>query len=80
MIEIDKLTEDQVGRWVEYKSRGGDKVERGRIKSWNDSGIFVVYHCAGEWHRFYDYTAAHTSPEDLEFLASETVKELMENI
>lgn len=67
MIDISKLNEGNVGNWVKYTSRDGGKVEKGRIKSWNDSGIFVVYNCAGEWDRFYDYTAAHTNPEYLEF-------------
>ena len=52
----------------------GDKVtyvtpfesERGIIKSLSDENhVFVVYHCAGEWHRIEDYTAARTNKKDL---------------
>lgn len=68
MIEIKKLNEDSYGRWVEYTSKGGDKIERGRIKSWNEKYIFVVYACNDEWERFYDFTAAATDPEDLKFI------------
>lgn len=64
MIDISRLTSSDIGRWVEYTP----KNERGKIKSWNDSGIFVVYDCAGEWSNFKDYTAAHTRPEDLVFV------------
>ena len=64
MIDISKLTSDDIGSWVEYTP----KNERGKIKSWNDSGVFVVYDCAGEWSNFKDYTAAHTRPEDLIFV------------
>ena len=47
----------------------GEKLEKGKIKSWNDSGIFVVYDCAGNWmgDLWKEYTAQHTNPEDLEF-------------
>ena len=63
MIEIKRLQETDIGRWVIYKTEFEN--QRGRIKSWNDKWIFVVYHCAGEWDRYQDYTAAATKPEDL---------------
>lgn len=66
-IALSELTPDDVGRWVTYRSSGGDKVEPGRIKSWNDSGVFVVYGQAAFWDAWQEYTAAHTRPEDLEF-------------
>ena len=56
--------EIKVGDWVEYHGMAGE-VERGRVKSWNDTYIFVVYKCAGEWDRFLDFTGVATSPEDL---------------
>lgn len=67
MINIHELTDDDIGRWVKY-SDGFKTPESGRIKSWNDRWIFVVYKCAGEWHRFKDYTAAATDPNDLNFI------------
>jgi len=63
MIDPKSLTQEDVGRWVVY-----DNVQKGRIKSWNDEYIFVVYSCAGEWDRFRDFTAAATKPEKLSFL------------
>lgn len=66
-IKIADLTDADIGRWVIYRSWGGDKVERGRIKSWNSSGIFVVYNEPAKLDDWQNYTAAHTSPEDLEW-------------
>ena len=54
----------KVGQWVEYTAPHGDK-EQGRIKSWNDKWVFVVYNCAEEWERFEQYTAAATNRDDL---------------
>ena len=67
MIKIQDLTEGHIGKWVEYTAPHGE-TERGRIKSWNDKYVFVVYKCAGEWKRFFDYTGQATDPNDLEFI------------
>ncbi len=66
MIDIATLTEKDKGRWVEYTGGAGEK-ECGKLKSWNDTYIFVVYKCAGEWHRYQDFTGQATSPKDLKF-------------
>jgi hypothetical protein len=66
MILINNLSEDDIGRWVYYKTEY--KNEKGRIKSWNDKYVFVVYTCAGEWDNFQDYTGNATRPEDLYFI------------
>ena len=63
-INITDLTKKDIGRWVAYTSLFGDE-EKGRIKSWNDKYIFVVYKCDNNWDRFQDYTGAATKPEDL---------------
>lgn len=63
-MDIKTLTKSDIGRWVEYRGGAGE-VERGRIKSWNDSYIFVVYKCNDEWDRFQDFTGVSTRPEDL---------------
>jgi hypothetical protein len=65
-VAIENLTVRDIGRWVRYVPSAG-KSEFGRIKSWNDKFVFVVYNCAGNWDAFTDYTAAATKPEDLEF-------------
>jgi len=64
-IKIKDLKKKDVGRWVIYHSF--NKKELGRIKSWNDTWVFVVYHCNDEWKRFKEYTGAATHPNDLEF-------------
>ena len=69
MIAIGSLTASDRGRWVICRVRP-DHSERGRIKSWNDRFIYVVYRCE-DWDRFEDYTAAPTLPEDLEFASDE---------
>lgn len=71
MIGIASLTKDDIGRWVLYDD--GFKKEKGRIKSWNDEFIFVVYKCAGEWERFLDFTGCATNPEDLRFTTLDEV-------
>ena len=65
MIDIAELTKDDIGKWVFYKSEF--KPEKGRIKSWNDKFIFVVYKCGHQWDRFQDFTGCATESEDLEF-------------
>ena len=66
MIDIKKLNETDIGKWVEYND-GVGKKEKGRIKSWNDKYIFVVYKCANQWNRFDDFTGCSTNPMDLAF-------------
>ncbi len=66
-IRISALTIEDVGRWVEYVPNHGG-TEQGRIKSWNEKFIFVVYKCNNQWDRFQDYTGQATSPEDLRFI------------
>lgn len=64
--KIDTLTYQGVGRWVTYRPPAGDP-EKGRIKSWNEKFVFVVYRCGDDWEHFMDYTAAATKPEYLVF-------------
>ena len=66
MIDINKLTEKDRGRWVEYYPSVGN-AQIGKIKSWNSNWIFVVYNCANDWKNYANYTAAATSPENLYF-------------
>ena len=66
MIDIKKLTEKDVGRYVFYR-KVSTLQEMGKIKNWNDKFIFVVYKCNNEWDRFQDFTAQATNPEDLFF-------------
>ena len=68
MIDIKKLTEKDIGKWVIYTGYLYGEREKGRIKSWNDKFIFVVYKCANEWDKFKGYTGLATSPEYLKFI------------
>jgi len=56
----------KVGDKVTYVPSHGAK-EHGIVKSIRDDGkiAWVVYHCAGNWNRFRDYTGAGTSISDL---------------
>ncbi len=66
MIDITKLKEDDIGKWVEY-SPLKNHIEIGRIKSWNDKWVFVVYGCCGQWFRYQEYSATATAPKNLTF-------------
>lgn len=72
MVDIAALRKEDIGRWVLYTSYIG-WTEKGRIKSWNDKYIFVVYKCGGEWDRFKDFTGQATDPQDLRFTTLEEV-------
>lgn len=72
MIDLAKLTKNDIGKWVEYNGCYGEK-ERGRLKGWNEEIIFVVYKCSGEWKRFQDFTGQATRPEDLHFIEMSNV-------
>jgi len=65
MIHIKELEKRDVGHWVTYIGNGPDAWETGRIKSWNDKFIFVVYKCNDEWDRFKEFTGVATNPKDL---------------
>jgi hypothetical protein len=67
MIEIEKLDPGAIGQWVVYI--GGAQGERGRIKSWNDEVIFVIYGPAAEADDWHVADAKATNPIDLVFEA-----------
>ena len=62
IITLSELTKKDKGCWVLYKMK-----EVGRIKSWNDLWVFVVYYCDGQWDNYTNYTAVSTNPEELTF-------------
>jgi len=67
MIELKNLTKEDIGKGVLYINNIGIK-EFGRIKSYNEKWIFVVYNCNKDWGNYQNYTAAATSPDDLEWI------------
>lgn len=69
MIKIVDLQDSDIGRLVTYRSRGGDKIQRGKISSWNNKFIFVNYEIYPKsYPNFFNPTAAATNQEDLEFI------------
>ena len=76
MIELSKLSETDIGAWVEYWDKFDSKPDRGRIKSWNEKFIFVVYRCGGHWDEFEKYTGVATDPGDLSFVREEKEEEV----
>ena len=66
-IDITKLSNADIGRWVIYTRDNSTHTEMGRIKSWNNTLIFVVYNCGGNWRQYREYTAAGTRGENLQF-------------
>ena len=62
MIDIAKLKKSDIGRWVIYCGNDGE-TEIGRLKSWNNKYIFVVYR-----DRFEDSTGMATRSLDLNFI------------
>ena len=75
MIELKQLSASEVGAWVEYRDRFDSKPDRGRIKSWNEKFIFVVYRCGGNWDEFEKYTGVATDPGDLSWVPWERKEE-----
>jgi len=67
MININKLTDEDVGRKVIYTD-GVKSEQYGCIKSWNYKWIFIVYNCNDDWDNYQDYTGAATNPSDLRFV------------
>ena len=72
MIYVKDLKEEDIGKWVIYTPDFG-LPEKGKIKSWNDKFIFVVYKCDDQWQRFEEYTGCATNPEDLNFAADKEI-------
>jgi len=64
------IADIRFGDKVHYKPPyyGEDRWENGKVKEIRsdvDDAIWVVFHCAGEWERFTEYTAAMTKIKDL---------------
>lgn len=66
-VVLKDLTDKDIGSWVEYTPPQGN-TEQGRIKSWNDKWVFVVYACVDDWNNYMNYTACATMPGDLTFI------------
>ncbi len=52
--------------YVPFKDCPSELYENGVVKAVSDEEhVFVVYHCAGEWHRYQEFTGARTNINDL---------------
>lgn len=63
MIQIKELTQKDIGKEVLYLTPY--KKQKGKIKSWNEKFIFVVYNCNDDWDNFRCYTGVATEPHYL---------------
>lgn len=66
MLDIEKTKNgDNVHYMSEFDKKSGN-FENGVVKGIApNGGVFVVYNCGGEWHKYEEYTAANTRAEDL---------------
>jgi len=65
MIDIARL---KIGDKVHYIKAEGTEAENGMVKEIPEDdleNIRVVYHCAGEWANFKNYTSALTPIKNL---------------
>jgi hypothetical protein len=66
MVNVTKLKNGDSVHYAPEHYKKDNKFENGVVKSISpNGGVFVVYNCGGEWHKFMDYTAANTNPKDL---------------
>jgi hypothetical protein len=75
MIYITDLRPEHVGQWVRYRGRMGE-WEEGRIKSWNDRYLFVVFKCDNNWDRFEDYTGQSCDLSTIDFIDPPSAREV----
>jgi len=70
MIDISMLDENDKGRKVRYTSSNKDKIEEGKITSWNNKFIFVRYYQQNKPYCIIRYgeTSEATDPKDLDFI------------
>lgn len=67
MINVEQVS---VGDEVHYQPEhyGEGEWENGVVKETRNGvtdAVWVVYNCAGNWHRYKDYTSAKTQLSDL---------------
>ena len=65
MVDIASL---KLGDKVHYIGFEGDEPQNGVVKSIPEDEfnfVFVVYHCAGEWDNYANYTAQRTNVKEL---------------
>ena len=64
--------DEKLGLMVWFRVHGiKGKIIPGKIKSWNDEYIFVVFNCDNNWGNWMNYTAEACYPQDLVLYAAE---------
>jgi hypothetical protein len=66
MIFKEQINNNLIGKYAVYTTPL--KIEVGRIKSFNDKWIFVVYNCNDDWDDYKSYTGVPTSPGNLNII------------
>lgn len=79
MIATKDLRKSDVGRYVIYTDGVGD-TQKGRIKTWNDCYVFVVYYCANDWVNYLAYGSQATDGKDLEFEVSNNAERVTDDL
>ena len=64
-MSLKILTDGDIGKWVEYRDH--DSIQKGRLKSFNGSFAFVVFHCDDDWDNYRNYTGCACCLIDLNF-------------
>jgi hypothetical protein len=66
MVEVKVIKKGDSVHYVPSHKKESGEFENGVVKGIApNGGVFVVYNCSGEWHRYEDYTGVNTRPEDL---------------
>lgn len=66
MIDLNQLNYKHLGAWVRFDYQHGES-EYGRIKTWNEKYVFVVFKCNGDWDNWNNYTSQSCAPDELTF-------------
>ena len=53
-----------IGQWVKHLQTR----TIGRVKTWNDKWVFVVYNCDNDWKNFRNYTGEATKRKELQVI------------
>lgn len=69
MIDIAKIKIGDRVHYIPFAGCDKTQMDNGLVKEipeHTNNAIRVVYHCAGEWDNFMNYTSALTNIDDLE--------------
>lgn len=68
-MKIFELKKGNIGAWVKFID-GAGKNDYGRLKSFDNEIrlAWIVFHCAGQWHKYYNYTAQGVKYGDFSFV------------